>query len=229
MIKQRIQSLSLYLNSLSVRERGLVLLVLLSVIYMVWDGLIQSEFEKEYKTLQNLQLQQKIQHQENDVKLAEETALLVEKKRREEHTKQIIHATQGQLKQTQEQLDRVFDTLVPPHKITELLRSLLLQTNGLKLVSLNNEPAKNITPDSEEKDAKSIANGVILKTSLYEHAATVTLSGNYQQLYQYLITLENSKWGFFWDQLHYKVIEYPIAEITLRVHTISTDENWIGM
>jgi len=69
----------------------------------------------------------------------------------------------------------------------------------------------------------------VLTTSLYQHTETIKLSGNYQQLYQYLLALEQSKWRLFWEQLHYKVTEYPMAEITIQVHTISTDEHWIGM
>lgn len=229
MMKHQLNSVSLYLNALSLRERILVLLVLLTVIYVIWDGLIQSDFDQDYLRLQNIQKQNQLQQKERDMQLAHAAAMLIERSRTKEQTSQSIVEAREQLKHTQDQLDHVFETLVPPNKITELLRSLLLETNGLKLVSLNNEPAKNITPQPVETDKKTEPSQSVVNTSLYEHAATIKLSGNYQQLYQYLSALENSKWRLFWDQLHYKVTEYPTAEITLRVHTISTDEHWIGM
>jgi MSHA biogenesis protein MshJ len=224
MMNQPLNSASIYINALSLRERILVLLVFVTVIFMIWDGLLQTKFDQEYVRLQNIQQQQQQQRQAQDKQLEKNTAFLLEKNRINKQKNQNITETKQQLKQTQIQLDNVFETLVPPNKITELLRSLLLETNGLMLVSLSNEPANNITPDSADGTDKKQAT-----TSLYQHTEIIKLSGNYQQLYQYLSALEQSKWGLFWEQLHYKVTEYPIAEITLQVHTISTDEHWIGM
>lgn len=228
MMKHQLKSVSVYLNALSLRERILVLLVLSTVIYVIWDGVFQTPLDQDYLRLQNIQRQNQQQQQERDIQIAQDSVLLAERSRTKQQANQVIIKARAQLKQIEQQLDNVFETLVPPNKITELLRSLLLETNGLTLVSLNNEPAKNITPQSESTDDNTEATQA-LNASLYEHAATIKLSGNYQQLYQYLSALEHSKWRLFWDQLHYKVTEYPIAEITLRVHTISTDEHWIGM
>lgn len=229
MIKHQLKSISTYLHALSLRERILVLLVLVTVIYVIWDGLFQTKFDQDYLRLQNIQRQNLQQQQEIDIQLEQNAALLLERNRTKKQTNQIISKAREQLKQTQEQLDNVFETLVPPNKITALLRSLLLETNGLTLVSLKNEPAKNITPQLKTLDDQQEVAPSVLSTSLYEHAATIKLSGNYQQLYQYLSALEHSKWRLFWDQLNYNVTEYPIAEITIRVHTISMDEHWIGM
>ncbi|MDQ7072788.1 MAG: hypothetical protein Q9N32_03805 [Gammaproteobacteria bacterium] len=113
--------------------------------------------------------------------------------------------------------------LVPPTKITELLRNLLLKTNGLKLISLNNEPVKKVIL------SKNDINTSEPESLLYEHATIIKLTGNYQQLYQYLLSLEQSDWGLFWDKMHYTVTDYPQAEISLRVHTISTNKYWIGL
>lgn len=228
-MKQQLESVSLYLNTLSLRERILVLLVLVTVIYVVWDGVFQTKLDQEGFRLQQAQKQNQQQQQQRDLQLAQNTALLAERNRTKKQTNDVINDAREQLKQTQGKLDNVFENLVPPNKITELLRSLLLETNGLTLLSLNNEPAKNITPKPVNTDKKSEENKTVLNTSLYEHAATIKLSGNYQQLYQYLSALEHSRWRLFWDQLQYKVTDYPMAEITIRVHTISTDEHWIGM
>ncbi len=220
-----LQSATTYLNALSLRERILALIVLIAVIYIVFNGVIFQKLEQHYAQLQNQQQQLLAQQQQFSTVLVENTAKLAAANHSEAEIKNIIHQTQLQIKATEQSLKSVFNKLVPPQKITELLRNLLLQTSGLKLVSLSNEPVNAISfNDNENNDDRTTSESV-----LYEHATIIKLTGNYQQLYQYLLSLEQSDWGLFWDKLQYKVTEYPQADITLRVYTISTDKHWIGL
>ena len=93
---------------------------------------------------------------------------------------------------------------------------------AVKIITFNNNQNQNENTQQTQDAQQEIA-------LLYEHATTIKLAGGYQQLYQYLTALEDSEWELFWDQLEYKVTEYPYAEITIRVHTISADEHWIGL
>jgi len=225
-VKQHLHTLSNYLIGLSLRERLLVLVVATAVIYAVWDGVFFSKQEQHHQYLLKQQTVLLQQQQERDLAIAQTTAKLVASQRTTEQKKLAIIQAKKMLQETKDQLDSVLNKLVPPTKITELLRNLLLQTHGLKLLALNNEAVESISIDDE--DSKDQAKNKY-KTSLYKHSTTLKLTGNYQQLYQYLSALENSKWGLYWDQLHYHVTEYPQAEITIRVHTISTNEYWIGL
>jgi len=227
-VKHYYQSLSNYLNALSVRERALVLLVSISVIYAVWDGLLLSKQEQHYQQLLISQATLLEQQQLRDEAIAKKTTLLVARQQTEDQKKQAINQAQDSLQATTVQLNSVLNRLVPPTKITELLRSLLLQTQGLKLLSLSNDAVENISIDNSVAEDESQTNDIV-KSSLYKHSTTLKLSGNYQQLYQYLSVLENSEWGLYWDTLNYKVTHYPKAEIMIKVHTISTNEYWIGL
>jgi len=226
-VKQHLQTLSSYLVALNLRERVLVLLVAIAVIYAIWDGVFLSKQEQHYQSLLSQQQVLTKQKQEHELKLAQTTAKLIANQRTVEQKKSAIIQAKQHLQQTVTQLDSVLNKLVPPTKITELLRNLLLQTHGLKLVSLNNEPVETISFAEEDAPKSDPKNNI--KTLLYKHSTTLKLSGNYQQLYQYLSALESSEWGLYWNELHYEVIDYPQAEITIRVHTISTNEYWIGL
>jgi len=225
-VKQHLKTLSSYLIALTLRERVLVLFVAIAVIYALWDGLFLSKQEQHYKNLLDQQQSLMAQQQEQEIKLAQTTAKLISSQRTREQKKLAIIQAKQDLQHTTTQLDSVLNKLVPPTKITELLRSSLLQTHGLKLLALSNEAVENISLNDSASgtDAESGA-----KTLLYKHSTTLKLSGNYQQLYQYLSALEDSQWGLYWDKLNYQVIDYPRAEITIRVHTISTNEYWIGL
>ncbi len=222
----KLQKISSYLNALSLRERIMALAVIIAIIYAAFDGLVFQKQNMHYQQLQTQQQDFSEQQLALSTELLESAEKVAEDKRGSNALKQEISIVQKRLEDTEKQLDSVFNKLVPPTKITELLRSLLLKTNGLKLVSLNNEPVKKINlnegKDNGEESSES-------ESLLYEHATIIKLTGSYQQLYQYLLALEQSDWGLFWDKMHYTVTDYPQAEISLRVHTISTNKYWIGL
>jgi MSHA biogenesis protein MshJ len=215
-----------YLNKLSLREKLLSLTVFIALVYAVWDIFFLASFNQRQ---QQLQTEQKEVHQQQQ---ALNTAIAQLKKQLEnitdpnEKTRQAIASSKQQLSKAKQQLDEKIGKLVAPEKITDLLRSLLLQSTGLTLVSLNNEAVKAITVN-QKNNKKQVNDSTEIQ--FYEHAATIKFRGHYQQLHNYLTALQDSPWGLYWDQLEYVVSSYPSAEISLRVHTISTDEHWIGL
>jgi MSHA biogenesis protein MshJ len=201
----------------------MALIVIIAVIYAAFDAFVFKKLDFQYQQLQTEKQQFVDNQQLLSNELLDNEVTLAENQRSFEQLKQEINKAQLMLKDTETQLNVVLNKLVPPTKITELLRNLLLKTNGLKLISLNNEPVKKIILNKDD------ANSTEPESLLFEHATIIKLTGNYQQLYQYLLSLEQSDWGLFWDKMHYTVTDYPQAEISLRVHTISTNKYWIGL
>ncbi|RKZ80751.1 MAG: hypothetical protein DRQ35_01600, partial [Gammaproteobacteria bacterium] len=188
-----LQSASHYLNTLSLRERILVLLVACSVIYVIWDTLLLSKFEQQYQQQLSQQQQLGNQQQEIDTTIIEIGGKIALSNNETNKLKQEIDQTNQQIQQNEQQLAAVLNKLVPPTKITELLRSLLLDTHDLQLLSISNEPVKTIT-FNDSNDNQQIQEDTQALALLYEHTTTIKLSGGYQQLYQYLTALENSEW-----------------------------------
>lgn len=110
--------------------------------------------------------------------------------------------------------DSAGSRLLPPNKTDEMLQNLLTASNRLVLLELNNMPIKEVVlPSSNMK--------------LYEHGVMIKFLGDYFATMQYLKTIESLKWKIFWDKFEYKVLQYPNAEITLYLHTLSNYEDWI--
>lgn len=224
-MNQNLNALITYLIKLSLRERLLVLLVLIAVIYAIWDGVIYKQQNQHYQQLQEQQQQLANFQKEKELAFVETATKLATQIRTKEGKKLAIVKAESDLQDVNVALKAVLSNLVPPTKITELLHSLLLQTHGLKLLELNNEPVTEIALDEPENPKENATNS----TLLYKHSTIMKLSGNYQQLYHYLLNIEQSKWNLYWDSLEYQVNDYPYAEITIRVYTISTDKHWIGL
>lgn len=100
--------------------------------------------------------------------------------------------------------------LVHPSVMAKALSDLLKQHEQLTLIKLETLPVKSLV-------------------LLYQHGLELRFSGNYSATLAYLKAVEAMPWSFFWDSIDYKVKNYPIAEITLRVHTLSLDKSWLDV
>jgi len=216
-----------YLNKLNFREKLLSLVVFFALIYAVWDIFFFASFDIRHQQAQAKQQEIQQQQQALNSAITQLQKQLEDITDPNEKTRQDINTVKQQLSKRQQKLDEKIDKLVEPSKITDLLRSLLVQSTGLTLVSLKNEAVTAIVVNQNKNSQKQKNNDAAIQ--FYEHAATIKFRGHYQQLYDYLVALEDSPWGLYWDQLEYVVSGYPSAEISLRVHTISTDEHWIGL
>jgi MSHA biogenesis protein MshJ len=57
----------------------------------------------------------------------------------------------------------------------------------------------------------------------------IVVSGTYLQAVAYLRDLEKLPRKVFWDELEIVVGDYPQAEISLTVYTLSHRKGWIGV
>jgi MSHA biogenesis protein MshJ len=204
-----------------------VLVVTCGLIFFIGDGLLLSNNDGELREMKSEHNNLVSDRQNLELEIAQITSELVQAKALHQQEKKTVATIEAELKQKTAQIEDKLNRLVPPTQITALLRNLLAKSDGLKVLSVNNEPVKDISIAVE--DANVALYDEEPKTLLYEHAATIKLSGSYHELYHYLTELENTGWELFWDTLHYNVTTYPNAEITLRVLTVSTDKHWIGL
>ncbi len=158
-----------------------------------------------------------------------------------------------QNKQLQKQLDvqekelvLVLGYLVKPAEIVGLLQQVLLENGDLKVVGfeslpveqvfgpefrqVNNRdalPGANIESDSLNKSITAADDGLYAR--LYSHRVKIQLEAGFFATLGYLHRLESLETGLLFQNLEYKVKEYPRARVTLIVETIGLDEEWLGV
>lgn len=139
-----------------------------------------------------------------------------------------LAAVNAQRNQLDEQLLTVGTALVRPQDMNGLLEGLLARHAGLRLVSL-----KTLAPQSvlSQKAPASEAGSKPVERAfdLYRHGVEIRLEGNYGQLQAYLAQLEKLQKRLLWGQLSYRVVDYPRAEMTLTVYTLSPDKTWLTL
>jgi MSHA biogenesis protein MshJ len=133
--------------------------------------------------------------------------------------KQEMSTIENSLKMTRQKtqsknINKSETLLVSAEEITHVLRDILFARHDLELLQVQGLPEKKITlPDT--------------KLVFFEHGIVIRFRGSYFATLRYLRDLEELKWPFFWDKLDYKVVDYPQAEVTLSLHTVSDQEGWI--
>jgi MSHA biogenesis protein MshJ len=108
--------------------------------------------------------------------------------------------------------------LVPPQLMSVALSDILNQNNHLTLIKLDTLP---VTTLLESKTSQA--------NPIYKHGLAITFAGSYLDTLNYLKALESLPWHFIWESIDFQVKNYPIAETTIKVYTLSFKEIWLGV
>ena len=235
-MNQQWQELQEKINALNQRERIIVMVTVLAVVVMVvqWLLIDPALAERKKLQLQSSNLKQQLQQQQGQVQVLEAQITAGVNRHKEQRKQQLADAVAEMDRQIQQSVV----AMIPPRLMPEVLENILSHNKELKLVSLENRPVVPLIEEGDEiagnasvkklKKRQPEPNNPV-KQGLYNHGFVLTLSGNYMAAIRYFEELSQLPWQFYWDDLRYEVDRYPNATITLKVHTVSMSEDWIGV
>ena len=120
------------------------------------------------------------------------------------------------------------DGLVPPEKMAGLLEQVLTKNGQLQLVSLQSLPVSPlIDMPNRGADASAAQSAGAPESQVFKHGVQITVRGSYLDLLQYLNALEHLPVQMFWGMAKMNVVQYPVAELTLTLYTLSLDKIWL--
>jgi MSHA biogenesis protein MshJ len=216
-------------NALNTRERVLVtvtLFALLAAVLVV--GVIEPEMKQQSSSRQQLSLlKTSVEAQRSAAKLLENAL----QKDPSAEVREIVERLTAQDQAVAHQLSTLSEVLMDPSQMTYTLRRLLEQHPGVGIVSIENLPVQNLRAKpsgdvpSAAQEGDQPTEGAV---PLYQHQVELVLVGSFDALYRYLFAAEQNAKAFFWDSVEIQVEEYPLNRMTLRVHTLSGEEGWLG-
>lgn len=210
---------------------GLFIVLFVSFTWFIEPNLLESKkLDREIT-----QLSQNIRSNEGTIRVLQE-ALNSDPNAK---TSQEIEQYKEQLERVDEALVALTSELISPNQMRNALVELLSLKPGVRLVSFDIQPAMPLIVKAQEPqeqqekadDAEQQQEEVSSEQSvmLYRHAMEIKLSGSYFQLRDYLVELENLQWRFFWHGFDYQLESYPKAEMTIKVYSLSTNKDFIGV
>ncbi|OFE12903.1 hypothetical protein PHACT_06900 [Pseudohongiella acticola] len=132
-------------------------------------------------------------------------------------------------------IEQLAGNLVTPQSMTRLLTSILESQSGLELVKVENrdpQPMRQTSPGAatdQNRDISEEVDGLATGQQVFKHSLMLDLEGDYLSLILYLQRIEGFSERFFWDQITFARTEWPVGTIRLEIHTLSTEEGFVGV
>lgn len=140
-----------------------------------------------------------------------------------------LTALQGEQEKSDGELRQLGTTLIRPEEMNGLLERLLARQPGLRLVSLKTRAPQSVLAEKPVNPKADAAKPAEKKFDLYRHGVEIRVEGSYGELQAYVAQLEQMQQKLLWGALQYKVLDYPKAEMTLMVYTLSPDRAWLAL
>jgi MSHA biogenesis protein MshJ len=219
MIPARVKVLLQKIDSLTLRERLLLFAGAVAVIAGLWQALLMGPLEARERiaSAEVANLRQNLEQLNQSMSLtAEGIGDGVPGKL------QRLEILKRQVDETGESV-RVFTTdLVNPTQMRVVLEDLIRRQDGLELISMSNLAVEPLIEDQEPQAGED-------EPRLYRHGMVLLLEGPYLQCLQYLQAVERLPWQLYWARLELENEAYPRNRILIELHTLSLQEDWIGV
>ncbi len=205
---------------LQLRERYLIsfgsalLLLWLGGLYLV-QPLWQMQLQLQQQNRSGLQQIVGLQQQINEV----QQALSVNP---DQVLQQNIDQMLGDEQLLLSQIRGVTGRYISGEQMVQLLQDVLSQQQNIRLIALENLPAKAVLLPGAGNDQAAGD-----KPLLFRHGTRLTFAGPYGGLQQLLQRLEQLPWQLHWRTLDYQVKDYPIAELQLELETVSEYDSYL--
>ena len=124
------------------------------------------------------------------------------------------------------ELSSVAQGYVAPERMTELLKELLSEQHGLKLVGLANLPVQSLShPSGLDKSAPIAADD----RGPFLHPVEMVVEGDFGSVVAYLRALEALPWRIHWQQVELTAGEYPVNRVRIVIGALSLSRDWMAV
>ncbi len=224
--RRQLKQLEARIDALSLRERGILFLVILGVLFWLATNVVFLSLRQEQQRLAHdvrarlNELQaMSAQNEAIKVKLAQDPEALAQ-------------ARVAELKRTlaadEAAVAHIIRGLVSPRDMPRLVQQMLAKNQALQVVKLENLPAEALdegknaaTPAAQPAAAANNA------ARVYRHGMRIELRGQYVDIVRYLRALEAMPSKVFWGEVKFESEAYPVSRVTLVIYTISLNQAWL--
>ena len=136
-----------------------------------------------------------------------------------------IEGLENDLAEVDSALLNLYGELILPQQMAGVLTEILQSETTLRLVSFENLPPQSLLGD----EASQVQGLDQEQINVYRHGLRLEFEGDYLETIRFLRKVEGLETSFFWDNLSFEVVEYPLATISLNIFTLSTARGFIGV
>ena len=207
MISAKYQQLATRVDALQLRERMLLLLVSIVLLFFLVDSIGLRPLFKQHQLLL-----QDIKDQGLQIEVLRARSNLINDTAGSEPLMPLAKL-QRELNSIGPKLKYKLDGMLAPDKATSILEQVISHEEGLTLNVVNTR----LTPLTSI-EADSIRSAEFDGINRYE--LELQLEGGYLETLNYLRALEALPWNFFWSNITFAITDYPKASVNLEIYTL---------
>ncbi len=232
-LKNRFTALGERLDALSLRERGIIFFAGATLVYIAWQTLLMGPVSVRERNaeqrLQEVRRQLANIEQMGSASAAASDPLLAAAARN--------RSLQTRLAALDAELHRAAEGYIQPERMTELLRRVIDEQHGLKLVMLANLPVESLSqpPGAASAAAPGSAPGASVgeagakDVGPFLHPVELVVDGDYASVIAYLRALEGLPWRIHWQVLELRSGDSPVNRVRLKIGALSLSADWISL
>jgi len=219
-IAQRLAALAQRLDVLSLRERGLIFFAGTALTFIAWQTLLMGPLALRERNAEQ-RLAEARRHfaelEQLGFATASDPQIAAAARNR---------ALKGRLGALDADLRATARGYVAPERMTDLLRRLLADQQGLKLLSLSNLPVESL---SQRSAAETSSADKQADVGPFLHPVELVVEGDYASLVAYLRAIEALPWQIHWQRLELTVGDYPVNRVHIVIGALSLSRDWINL
>ncbi|MGB1093012.1 MAG: hypothetical protein ACPGYX_12885, partial [Oceanobacter sp.] len=203
--------------------------------------LLTEPWWKSVSSLQQTRQQQLIQQQTQQAQLDELSAR--EPKDPNIALRNQLAQLESRIRELQRQASHSTGRLVSAAEMVGLLQPLLLGLPGIELLSMENlqpKPIRAVANGGEQEqkvgqaqtaqtDSEKSIEAEKQPILLWQQGLRLRIKATYPGMTRYLQRLEQLPKQLIWHSLDYRQSEYPWGELTLEIHTLSPQQEVLGV
>ncbi|HEV7608406.1 MAG TPA: hypothetical protein VGO61_13770 [Steroidobacteraceae bacterium] len=208
-------------ESLSLRERALVVFAVLGLLVAAWDTLLMDPLRRTRGAI--------------EAELAQAGTFGANlQNANASDPRQVAISRAGELQtrlhEVDAQLASTASGFVASSRMIEVLHDMLDRQGRLALVSIRNLPVTSLIPPADgSASADAGTQAQAQPQPPYVHAIEIVIDGEYGDILDYLTALEALPWKFRWTSLDLSTEGYPRNRVRIQLSTLSLESTWLGV
>lgn len=220
------QTITSKIEALNHRERWMVLIAGMVVIYAILNAILLGPVLDKKATVLGELAQTQAQTADLNQQLVAFSQHPVENP--DAQNQQKLKAITEQIRTQNAALNALNDKLVSPEAMTSLLKKLLQKSTSLNLVAMQTLTPEDIASEKPTATTatRSQSNSEV-NMGLFKHGVKMTIAGNYLDLLQYVTALEQLPMQIYMGESELQAKDYPVSELTMTLYTLSLEQAWL--
>lgn len=208
------------IDGLALRERALIMISALVLLWALWDNLLMQPLNRHHHNQH-----ERIQTLQGQVETFQQLGAQIVARAGQDPNAELrekIANIRKSITGLDERLRDMTAELVDPKDMASMLEAVLQRNHDLRLLQLRSLKSASLMVGEESAGEGESA-------LIYRHPVEIVFEGRYLEVLGYLSSLESLPWELFWDSIHIEIVDYPRSRITLVVHTLGLREGLLGV